>query len=91
MCQTRYKVTFSASSSTGRFFPTHITLQSEEDTRAYENTYTFVKDTLGEAPKARMAGAAKKSQLLGKRLVLDESVLTIYAASLPCRVVPYVR
>jgi len=68
LCQTRYKVTFSASSSTGRFFPTHITLQSEEDTRAYENTYTFVKDTLGEAPKARMADAAKEITAAGEKV-----------------------
>lgn len=54
--------------STGRFFPTHITLQSEEDTRAYANTYTFVKDTLGEAPRARMADAAKEITAAGEQV-----------------------
>ena len=30
----------------GRFFPTHVTLQSHEDTRAYANVYNYVKEGL---------------------------------------------
>ena len=31
----------------GRFFPTHVTLQSHEDTRAYVNVYNYVKERAG--------------------------------------------
>ena len=31
------------SSSTGRFFPSHVTLASHEDTEAWKSSYNFVK------------------------------------------------
>ena len=38
----------------GRFFPTHVTLQSHEDTRAYANVYSYVKEHLGQARRQRL-------------------------------------
>ena len=36
-------------SPTGRFFPTHVSLQSDEDTRAYANNFNFVQDLVDAA------------------------------------------
>ena len=46
------------SSSTGKFFPTHITLASHEDTQSWASTFRWVKAELGEAPKRIMADGA---------------------------------
>ena len=46
------------SSSTGKFFPTHLTLASHEDTRSWASTFRWVKEELGEAPKRIMADGA---------------------------------
>ena len=50
----------------GRFFPTHVTLQSHEDTRAYANVYSYVKEHLGQAPEKWMADAAKEITAAGE-------------------------
>jgi hypothetical protein len=33
-----------SSTSTGKFYPTHVTLASHEDTYAYKASYNFVKE-----------------------------------------------
>ena len=54
-------------SSTGRFFPTHVTLQSHEDTRAYSNVFKYVKKHIG-VPSKRLADAAKEITAAGKEV-----------------------
>ena len=48
------------SSSTGRFFPTHVILSSHEDTEAWKMSYNFVKNIGGKIPKYRMGDGAKE-------------------------------
>ena len=52
----------------GRFFPTHVTLQSHEDTRAYANVYKYVKENLGQPPKKWMADGAKEITAAGEQV-----------------------
>ena len=54
----------------GRFFPTHVTLQSHEDTRAYANVYNYVKEGLGQAPEKWMADAAKEITAAGEEVIM---------------------
>ena len=55
------------STSTGKFFPTHTTLQSHEDTRAYRNVYNYVKEEVG-TPRFRMGDGAKEITAAGEQV-----------------------
>ena len=57
-------------SPTGRFFPTHVTLQSHEDTRAYSNNFKYVKDLVGN-PSKRLADGAREITAAGREVYLD--------------------
>ena len=39
------------STSTGKFFPTHVTLASHEDTEAWKASYNFIKNIAGVTPR----------------------------------------
>lgn len=49
--------THGVSTSTGRFFLTHVTLSSHEDTKAWKANFEFVKGVAG-VPKFHMADGA---------------------------------
>ena len=63
----------------GRFFPTHVTLQSHEDTRAYANVYNYVKEGLGgQAPEKWMADAAKEITAAGEEVnIIEFNIFTL--------------
>ena len=56
------------STPTGKFFPTHTTLQSHEDTRAYKNVYNYVKEEVG-TPRLRMGDGAKEITSAGEQVL----------------------
>ena len=51
-------LTHGVSTDTGRFFLTHVTLSSHEDTKAWNTNFSFIKNQIGGAPKFCMADGA---------------------------------
>ena len=66
-------------SPTLRFFPTHVSLQSDEDTRAYTHNFKFVQDLVGN-PSKRLADGAKEITAAGKELKRDILPYVIFIA-----------
>ena len=56
------------SSSTGKFFPTHVTLSSHEDSQAWASAYSYIKDKLNVSPKFRMADGASEISKAGREV-----------------------
>ena len=56
------------STPTGKFFPSHVTLSSHEDHKAWATTHEYVKRVLGKAPKKQMADGAKDITKSGKQV-----------------------
>jgi hypothetical protein len=55
------------STPTGKFYPTHASLQSHEDTRAFVNTYKYVQNEVGN-PAFRMADGAREITKAGEEV-----------------------
>ena len=51
-------LTHGVSTDTGRFFLTHVTLSSHEDTQAWKTNFSFIKNQIGGCPKFCMADGA---------------------------------
>ena len=62
------------SSSTGQFFPTHVSLSSHEDTDAWKKSYNFVKNVNGKNPKFRMGDGAWDITKAGNEVFGDDGV-----------------
>ena len=56
------------SAPTGKFFPTHATLQSHDDTRAFVNTFKYVQNKAGN-PSFRMADGAREISKAGEEVI----------------------
>lgn len=56
------------STTTGKFFRSHVTLSSHEDHKAWATTHEYVKRVLGKAPKMIMADGAKDITKSGKQV-----------------------
>ena len=61
------------STPTGKFFPSHVTLSSHEDDKAWATTHEYVKRVLGKAPKKQMADGAKDISKSGKQVFGNET------------------
>ena len=59
------------STPTGRFFPSHVTLQSHEDTKAYTNVYKYVQGQVGN-PAKRLGDGAKEITAAGNEVSVNK-------------------